>query len=67
MYVLSAVNVVCVLQCIDWPSAYFNRSYIPEVRIMSIPNLRHMKVSVCSAIGNVAFTCFIHNIKNLNH
>lgn len=36
---------------VHFPSCAFCRSYIPEVRIMSIPNLRYMKVSVRAASG----------------
>lgn len=35
----------------------FYRSYIPEVRIMSFPNLRYMKVNVRTASGILNCSC----------
>lgn len=66
---LNTVSVFKVSLCIDWPSACSSyRSYIPEVRIMSIPNLRYMKVSVFSGSGmlHIFVPRLVHSVHNID-
>lgn len=62
-YCIEHCHCAWILHCIDCPSAWSSRrSYIPEVRIMSIPNLRYMKVSVRArtvSVVNTSVICFI--------